>query len=104
MRTIPTAFLALALGAGALADDGADVKALVTKLQSADSDVRRQAARDLGELGKDAKAAVPALTNALKDKDLFVRRYAAQALGEIGPDAKGAVSKLSLLMLDERRE
>jgi len=104
MRYLPTALLALALGAVALAADGADIKALITKLQSSDSDVRRQAAKSLGELGADAKDAVPALTKALADKDLFVRRYAAEALGEIGPDAKSAVGKLTLAMADSRRE
>src|SRR5262249_52379078 len=72
-----------------------EVDGLLKELQSPDSDLRRAAARRLGELKAEAKAAAPALVNAVKnDKDLFVRRFAAQALGEVGADPKTAVPAL----------
>jgi HEAT repeat protein len=95
--------IVFALCAG-LASAQGDVKDLVVKLKDKDSDVRRAAAKDLSELGAEAKAAVPALTTALGDKDVFVRRFSAEALGMIGPEAKSAIGKLSTLMLDERPE
>src|SRR5262249_30342937 len=79
----------------------ADVNGLVRDLGSRDPDLRRQAAKQLGELGPDAKEAVPALTKALKDEDVFVRRFAAQALGSVGPEAPGAVSALSAALKDK---
>src|SRR5262249_57715584 len=78
-QPVPT-FLLLAASLLPAAD--ADVADLVKKLSSKDNEVRRSAASDLADLGKDAKDAVPALTKALKDKDLYVRRFAAQALGK----------------------
>ena len=80
----------------------ADTSGLVKKLASKDNEVRREAARDLGELGKDAKSATKALVKALKDKDRFVRRFAAQALGNIGTDAaKDAIPGLTALIDDD---
>jgi HEAT repeat protein len=81
----------------------ADVADLIKKLGSDDSEVRRDAAQQLSELGKDAKPAVAALTKALKDPDRFVRRFAAQALGAIGPDAKSAIPGLGALVRDEQK-
>ena len=75
--------------------EGADVTDLVAKLKDKDSDLRRAAAKDLSELGAEAKSATPGLTRALRDKDLFVRRYSAEALGNIGPDAKTAIPALA---------
>jgi len=93
------ALLSLACAAGA-----ADVPALVKQLKSPDPDLRRAAAKGLGEAGPDAKPAITALTTALADKDLFVRRFAAQALGEIGPEAKSAVKPLSDALKDPKKE
>jgi HEAT repeat protein len=78
----------------------ADVPELVKKLKSKDNEVRREAAKDLGELGKEAKPAVGALTKALKDEDRFVRRWSAEALGKIGPDAKESIPALEKLLDD----
>jgi HEAT repeat protein len=78
----------------------ANVDELIKKLASRDSDVRRGAARDLADLGKDAKPAAKALTAALKDSDRYVRRRSAEALGNIGPDAKDAIGELSKLTGD----
>jgi HEAT repeat protein len=89
----------LAAAAGA-----ADVPTLVKQLKSSDPDLRRAAAKQLGEAGADAKPAITALAAALKDKDLFVRRFAAQALGEIGPDARSAVKPLAEALSDPKKE
>ncbi len=84
--------------------DAAEVRELAQKLKDADSDVRRAAAKELGELGIEAKPAISSLITATKDKDLFVRRFSAQALGKIGPDAKEAVPALTLLLNDDKKE
>ncbi len=78
----------------------ANVDALIKKLRSTDNEERRAAARELGDLGKDAKPAVKALTAALRDSDRFVRRWSAEALGKIGPDAKDSIPALSKLLND----
>lgn len=83
---------------------GADVTELVKQLQSDDNDVRRMAAKALGEGGAESRAAVPALIKALKDHDTFVRRFSAQALGDIGPDAHSAVSSLARALDDPKKE
>jgi HEAT repeat protein len=103
MRFVLTGLLALSICA-VTAVEGAEVRDLIAKLGKKDSDVRRAAAKELGELGSEAKEAVPALTKALRDRDVFVRRFAAEALGNIGPDAKEAVGKLTLATKDERKE
>src|SRR5262249_39631424 len=83
--------------------EGAEVGELIAKLKDKDSDPRRAAAKDLGELGAEARPAVTELTKALKDTDLYVRRYSAEALGNIGPDAKGAVTALAGAMNDTKK-
>ncbi len=103
MRFLLTGLLALGICA-VTAAEGAEVRDLVARLGNADSDVRRAAAKELGELGSEARSAVPALTKALNDRDLFVRRFAAEALGKIGPDAKSAIPALSKMTSDSRKE
>jgi HEAT repeat protein len=103
MNKLLTGVLALTVWAVSSAE-GADVPDLIRKLKSADSDVRRAAARELAEAGSEARPAVDALVTALKDRDLFVRRFAAQALGAIGPGAKAAVPALRTALGDRRRE
>ena len=76
----------------------ANVDALIKKLGAKDNEDRRAAAKELGELGKEAKPAVKALTRALRDSDRFVRRWSADALGKIGPDAREAIPALSKLL------
>ncbi len=102
MRTM--LLIALALLGLTCAAVAADVPSLVKQLKSPDPDLRRAAAKELGEAGPDAKTAITALTTALGDKDLFVRRFAAQALGEIGPEAKSAVKPLSEALKDPKKE
>jgi HEAT repeat protein len=79
----------------------ADVSELIKKLGSKDNEVRRSAAKELSELGKEATPAIRALTTALKDSDRYVRRFAAQALGSIGPDAKNSIKALAALLNDD---
>jgi HEAT repeat protein len=83
---------------------GADVEALIKQLKDSDPDLRRSAAKALGEAGSEAKTAVAALSAALKDKDLFVRRFSAQSLGELGPDARDAVPALRKAVDDPKKE
>jgi HEAT repeat protein len=99
---VRTLLAGLLLGCWTLAASAADVSATIKKLESNDNELRRQAAQDLSELGKEAKDAVPALTVALKDSDSFVRRFSAQALGNIGSDARTAVPALSKLLQDSK--
>ena len=76
---------------------------LIRKLSSKDNEVRRAAAKELGESGQEAKAAVKALTKALKDRDLYVRRYSAEALGNIGPViAREATPALAAALNDDK--
>jgi HEAT repeat protein len=84
---------------------GADVATLRKQLINRDNEVRRKAARDLADLGKDAKPAMKDLMARLtRDKDLYVRRYSAQALGAIGPDAKPAIPALRKALNDEKKQ
>src|SRR4030042_958262 len=58
-------------------------------LQSPDVNIRREAARALGDIGPGAKEAVPELIEALDDEDMDL--IAVWALGRIGPAAIAAV-------------
>jgi len=58
------------------------VQDLIKALDFEDAEVRRQAAKALGEIG-DARGITP-LTEALKDEEWEVRRQAAEVLGKIG--------------------
>lgn len=84
--------------------EGAEVRELIAKLKDKDSDIRRAAAKELAEVGPEAKPAVPDLIRALGDKDLFVRRYSAEALGNVGPEAKAAIPALSAALNDPKKE
>jgi HEAT repeat protein len=92
-----------ALACWPLAASAADVSDLIKKLGSNDNEVRRSAAKELGELGKEAAPAVKALITALKDDDGFVRRFSAQALGKIGPEASSAANALGTLLNDGKQ-
>jgi len=99
--------LACALGLGIFAiasAEAAELNELMKKLASKDVEQRREAAKELGDLGSEAKDAVPALKKALRDSDLFVRRFSIEALGKIGPDAKAAIPEVALAMNDEKKE
>jgi hypothetical protein len=58
-------------------------------LKSTDINIRREAARALGEIGPEAKDAVPELVEALGDEDVDL--IAVWTLGQIGPAARAAV-------------
>lgn len=106
MRMLKITALTLAIFLPAWAVAG-PVEEQMAKLKNKDSVVRRQAAMELGDMGKEAEKAVPALLKSLKDSDAFVRRYAAQALGKIAPEGKAgkdAISAVFLLTNDERKE
>jgi HEAT repeat protein len=75
----------------------------VQDLESKDSDLRRQAAKQLGELGPDARTAFSALVKALKDEDVYVRRFAALALGTIGGEERSTVDALSAALKDSNK-
>jgi HEAT repeat protein len=84
---------------------GADVDELIMQLKGKDSDMRRAAAKSLGEIGTEAKPALPALMKALKDDDKFVRQFSAQSIGKLGPEAKDAVPTLKdVLLKDSAKE
>ena len=103
MRVALTGVLTACIWFAACAE-GAEVRELIAKLKDKDSDIRRAAAKELSEVGPEAKAAVPDLIRALRDKDLFVRRYCAEALGNVGPEAKTAIPALSAALNDEKKE
>jgi HEAT repeat protein len=100
-RVLSLAYVALCVALPARAEEAS---VLAERLRSPDVDVRRGAAKELYDLGPEAKPAVPDLARALKDGDLFVRRFAAQALGEIGPDARQALPALKAALGDSKKE
>ncbi len=61
---------------------------LIEILSSHDVQVWKQAARALGEIGPDAKAAIPVLEKRLQDKDPNIRVYSAEIMGELGGDPR----------------
>lgn len=85
--------------------DAADVKELVKKLREKDPEIRREAVRELSEIGPEAREALSELVKSLRDKDLFVRRFSAQALGNIGPDAsRDALANFKSIILSNNED
>ena len=74
---------------------------LLEALKSEKARHRGAAARQLGEIGSEARYAVEPLIYALKDHDATVRRCAASALGNIGPGAKSSTPALIATLKDE---
>ena len=68
-----------------LATEDGDVVAALLALTADEPEVRVEAARSLGDLGR--ASAAPALLQATSDPDLRVHRAAAGALARIGPSA-----------------
>ena len=60
-----------------------DAKSLLTVVMNTDYEVRKSAAKALGEIG-DARAVEPLISALLRDSNEIVRGAAATALGEIG--------------------
>lgn len=92
------AVLALCLVVGCRTDPTAE---LIEQLGDADVDVRRAAARELADLGRDAILAVPALKGAVQDDDAVVRRLAIHAIGRIGPQAESYLPTLTAALKDD---
>jgi len=67
----------------------AEVQKHIEALKSPELNVRREAARALGEIGPEAVDAVPELIEALNDEDMDL--IALSALKQIGPAAIAAV-------------
>ncbi|MFL5242467.1 MAG: HEAT repeat domain-containing protein [Gemmataceae bacterium] len=61
----------------------ASVDVMLPGLEDKEAGVRQVAARFLGQLGPDAKAAIPALTKAQRDEDEEVSKAAAEVLWKI---------------------
>ena len=97
-QAVPLALLALITATSFAIAIFPETKDLIKKLKSSDPDMRRAAAKELGELGPDAADAVPALAAALKDSDKFVRRFAAQSLAKMGDAAKPAREPLAAIL------
>jgi HEAT repeat protein len=70
------------------------VPALVEILKNRPSRLRVEAARLLGLLGLDARAAQPALVEAIGTDDKLVRRAAAEALAQMGTEAIPILTRL----------
>jgi hypothetical protein len=62
-------------------------------LKSPDLNIRREAARALGEIGPGAMGAVPELIEALNDEDMDL--ITVYALGRIGPAARAAAPAIT---------
>src|SRR5437868_2193319 len=80
---------------------GKDAADWTQALHDPDPQVRAQAARSLGALGKNSEAAVPDLIGALKDSDAKVRADAAEALWSLGSRARDAIPALTAALGDK---
>lgn len=67
---------------------GGDITSLIASLDNKDAKARASAARNLGDLGPDAKLAISRLVKALKDPDDLTRRASAEALAKIGAPSR----------------
>ena len=82
------------------AQPSSEVASLINQLRNESADVRRAAARALGQMGSAAKDAVPHLVELLKDTHAYVRRDATRSLGWMHSAAKDAVPHLVELLED----
>ena len=83
-------------GVRAEAPDGRkeSVDRWIAALKGPDAKARAEAARSLGALGPEARAAAPALVGALGDADAAVRLRAAAALARVGGSLRDALPVL----------
>lgn len=83
-----------------------DANTLIQQLKNKDPEIRRVAAKALGENGEDDAKVVAALILGLQDKDAFVRRFSAQSLGNLKTKSKDAIPALAALLNneDEKKE
>ncbi|HLY73080.1 MAG TPA: HEAT repeat domain-containing protein [Planctomycetota bacterium] len=77
-----------------------DVPKLQAALKDSSGERRREAAEDLGRIGRAAKSAVPALIEASKDSDPQVRVSAARSAGLLDPDQEGVRTALESALKD----
>ncbi|MCC6419049.1 MAG: HEAT repeat domain-containing protein [Gemmataceae bacterium] len=78
------------------------IEPLLLALKNDESaDVRRAAAKALGDIAPEPMKTVPALIDALKDRAVGVKTAAAVALGQYGPDARPAIPALRELAKDK---
>jgi serine/threonine-protein kinase len=77
---------------GAAPPETEPIALLIEALRAPDKYDRARAARVLGGIGSDAKAAIPVLLEALRDREAMVRFDAANALEKMGDAAKEALS------------
>ncbi|MSR54806.1 MAG: hypothetical protein EXS09_16185 [Gemmataceae bacterium] len=90
------------MGLGELGAAPAVLPALSSAMHDGCIQVRRRAARSLGDLGNAALPSLPHLVAALDDSSISIRLEAMSAIGCIGPDAEPAVPHLMSLLADEQ--
>ncbi len=75
-------------------------------MKNKDPEIRRVAAKALGESGEDDSKTTAALILGLQDKDAFVRRFSAQSLGNLKTQNKDAIPALATLLnnIEEKKE
>ncbi|MFL5340144.1 MAG: HEAT repeat domain-containing protein [Gemmataceae bacterium] len=83
---------------------GGDVTTLINALDHKDAKNRASAAKNLGEMGPDAKLAIRRLVKALKDPDELTSRCAAEALTKIGAPGKDDLPALLEAIKDPKVE
>jgi hypothetical protein len=83
-----------------------DTNKLILQMKNKDPEIRRAAAKGLGESGEDYSKTTAALILGLQDKDAFVRRFSAQSLGNLKTQNKDAIPALAALLnnIDEKKE
>jgi HEAT repeat protein len=86
----------------ALANIGSPARnTLIGMLQHEDGDVRRLAAKALGQMGRQGAPAVAALCKAARDQDANVRFWAVWALGGVGGSGREVADILLRASLDQ---
>jgi HEAT repeat protein len=95
-RRLPYLGLCLLL-IGCHSDPGGD---LIAQLQNPDVEIRRAAARTLGQQTNVDNRAVVVLTKTVADSDAEVRRLSINALGKMGPAAESSVPALIAALQD----
>jgi HEAT repeat protein len=90
-----------ALAAAGAARASEQVQELIARLQEEDEFESVSAARELAQLGREARDAVPALARALHSGNKWLRVAAAEALGAMGRDARSVAAALEQALEDE---
>jgi hypothetical protein len=84
----------------ALGEKEAAISSLLLRIEDANKDVRREAARAFCWLGNASETTISALLLRLEDGDNSVRKFAAVALGKLGNASESAISALLLRLED----